>query len=101
MKLDEGHRLTDEQLQALEERIREMYDEAAKELQDIIDDYFAKFAVRDKEMQDMLQAGKIDEEAYKQWRLNQIGRGRRFEQLRDKLAERATHANEVAVAYIK
>ena len=100
MKLDEGHRLTDEQLQALEERIREMYDEAAKELQDIIDDYFAKFAVRDKEMQDMLQAGKIDEEAYKQWRLNQIGRGRRFEQLRDKLAERATHANEVAVAYI-
>ena len=100
MKLDEGHRLTDEQLQELEERIREMYDEAAKELQDIIDDYFAKFAVRDKEMQDMLQAGKIDEEAYKQWRLNQIGRGRRFEQLRDKLAERATHANKVAVAYI-
>lgn len=100
MKLDEGHRLTDEHLQELEERIREMYEEAAKELQGIIDDYFAKFAVRDKEMQDMLQAGKIDEEAYKQWRLNQIGRGRRFEQLRDKLAERATHANEVAVAYI-
>ena len=72
MRLDEGHRLTDEQLQELEERIREMYDEAAKELQDIIDDYFAKFAVRDKEMQDMLQAGKIDDEAYKQWRLNQI-----------------------------
>lgn len=100
MRLDEGHRLTDEQLQELEERIREMYDEAAKELQDIIDDYFAKFAVRDKEMQDMLQAGKIDDEAYKQWRLNQIGRGRRFENLRDKLAERSTHANEVAVAYI-
>lgn len=39
MRLDEGHRLTDEQLQELEERIREMYDEAAKELQDIIDDY--------------------------------------------------------------
>ncbi len=100
MRLDEGHRLTDEQLQELEERIREMYEEAAKELQGIIADYFAKFAVRDKEMQDMLQAGKIDEEAYKQWRLNQIGRGRRFEQLMDKLAERATHANEVAVAYI-
>ncbi len=100
MKLDEGHRLTDEQLQELEDRIREMYDGAAKELQDTIDDYFAKFAVRDKEMQDMLQAGEIDAEAYKQWRLNQIGRGRRFENLRDKLAERATHANEVAVAYI-
>ena len=38
MKLDEGHRLTDEQLQELEDRIREMYDGAAKELQDTIDD---------------------------------------------------------------
>lgn len=40
------------------------------------------------------------EEDYKQWRLNQIGRGRRFEALRDKIAERMTKANEVATAYV-
>ncbi len=97
---DEGRKLTDEQLAELEARIRKMYNESAQELQEIIDDYFEKFAVRDKEMRAMLDAGKIDEEKYKQWRLAQIGRGRRFEALRDKLADRATRANEVAISYI-
>ncbi len=39
-------------------------------------------------------------EDYKQWRLAQIGRGKRFEALRDRIAERMTNANEVAAAYI-
>lgn len=99
-RMDKGRKLTDEQLAELEARIRKMYNDSAQELQEIIDDYFDKFAVRDKEMQAMLDAGKIDGEKYKQWRLAQIGRGKRFEALRDKLADRATHANEVAVSYI-
>ena len=40
------------------------------------------------------------EQDYKQWRLNQIGRGERFEALRDKMAKRYTKANETAVAYV-
>lgn len=40
------------------------------------------------------------EEDYKQWRLVQMGRGQRFEAMRAKLAERLTHANEVALAYV-
>ena len=99
-RMDKGRKLTDEQLAELEARIRKMYNDSAQELQEIIDDYFDKFASRDKEMRAMLDAGKIDEEKYKQWRLAQIGRGKRFEALRDKLADRATHANEVAVSYI-
>ena len=39
------------------------------------------------------------EQDYKQWRLAQIGRGKRFEAMRDKLAERMTKANEVAISY--
>ena len=37
------------------------------------------------------------EKDYQQWRLNQMGRGARLEALRDKLAERATEAKEVAL----
>lgn len=99
-RMDKGRKLTDEQLAELEARIRKMYNDSAQALQEIIDDYFDKFAARDKEMRAMLDAGKIDEEKYKQWRLAQIGRGKRFEALRDKLADRTTHANEVAVSYI-
>ena len=104
MKRDEGRRLTDAELEALEKRIREMYGGAAKNLQQIIDEYFANFRLRDEEMQKLIgtvvNGREWTEEDYKQWRLAQMGRGERFESLRDKLAERLTNANEVAISYV-
>lgn len=45
--------------------------------------------------------GKVwTEQDYIEWRLAQIGRGKRFEALRDKIAERITRANEIAMQYI-
>ena len=40
------------------------------------------------------------EQDYKLWRLNQIGRGRRYEALREKIAQRMTNAHETAIAYV-
>lgn len=104
MKRDEGRRLTDAELEALEKRIREMYGGAAKNLQQIIDEYFANFRLRDEEMKKLIgtivNGREWTEEDYKQWRLAQMGRGERFEALRDKLAERLTNANEVAISYV-
>lgn len=97
---DEGHRLTDEQLAALERRIARVYGEAAREVQDEVTAYFQSFAKRDAEQRQRLEAGEITEQQYKQWRLAQMGRGRRFAALRDKLAERMTKANETAAAYV-
>ena len=97
---DEAHVWTDEELSKLERRIRAEYKKASKELQVTIDDYFAKLERRDEEMKALLDAGEITENHYKQWRLAQIGRGERFEALRDKIAERMTRANETAVAYV-
>ena len=100
MAHDEGHRLTDKRLAALEKRIARLYREASEELQREVEAYFAAFASRDARQKALLEEGKITPEHYKQWRLNQIGRGRRFEALRDRLAQRYTQANEVAVAYV-
>lgn len=103
-KTDEGHKLTDKELAKLERRIAKLYSEAGDELQETIDEYFKKFEKRDKEMRALIgtiQNGKEwTEQDYKQWRLAQIGRGKRFEAMRDKVARRATDANEVARAYI-
>ena len=100
---DLGHQLTDKQLAELERRIARLYREAAKELQGTIDTYFEQFKKRDAEMKSLIgtiQNGKEWTEAdYKQWRLNQIGRGERFKAMRDKVARRMTDANAVAVAY--
>ena len=101
---DLGHRLTDKQLAALERRIAKLYREAGEELQETIDAYFEQFAKRDEEMKALIgtvQNGKEWTEAdYKQWRLNQIGRGERYQAMRDKVAHRVTDANAVAVSYI-
>lgn len=88
----------------MERRIAQVYREARDELQETINAYFESFAERDKEMKALIgtvQNGKEwTEEDYKQWRLAQIGRGERFEALRDQIAERMTQANETAVAYV-
>lgn len=100
---DLGHKLTDQELAKLERRIAKLYREAGKELQATIDTYFEQFAKRDKEMKSLIgtvQNGKEWTEAdYKQWRLNQIGRGERYQVMRDKVAQRVTNANAVAVSY--
>lgn len=100
---DLGHKLTDKELAKLERRIAKLYSETGKELQATIDAYFEQFAKRDEEMKALIgtvQNGKEWTEAdYKQWRLNQIGRGERYQAMRDKVAHRATDANAVAVSY--
>ena len=91
---------TDKELEALEKRIAEVYKQAEKDLDKEVKTYFAKFKLRDKEMQALVDAGEMTKSEYQQWRITQIGRGQRFEALRDKVAERYTKANEVATAYV-
>lgn len=100
---DLGHKLTDKELAKLERRIAKLYREVGEELQATIDAYFEQFKKRDEEMKALIgtvQNGKEWTEAdYKQWRLNQIGRGERYQAMRDKVAHRMTDANAVAVSY--
>lgn len=98
--MDQGHIETEKLLVALEKRIEKIYGDASKEMQKKANAYFAQFVQRDKHQQDLLKAGKITEQEYKQWRLAQMGRGERFIALRDACAERMTEANKVAVAYV-
>lgn len=99
-KPDYAHKLTDERLAELERRIAKIYEQAAGELSETVKMYFEKFEKRDAAMQEKLKNGEITEQQYKQWRLAQIGRGKRFTAMRDKVAERYTNANETAVAYV-
>ena len=99
-KPDYAHKMTDAELAKLEQRIAKLYKEAADELTDTVKTYFEQFEKRDAAMKEKLDAGEITEQEYKQWRLAQMGRGKRFTALRDKVAERYTDANATAVAYV-
>ena len=91
---------TDSELAALEKRIAQVYREASKDLDKEVKAYFGKFNLRDKEMQQLVAAGEMTQAEYMNWRKTQIGRGQRFEALRDKVAERYTDANFVANQYV-
>lgn len=98
--MDLGHQRTDIVLADLEKRIEKLYQEASEEMRGKVVRYFAAFADRDAEQKELLDAGEITEQEYKQWRLAQIGRGKRFIALQNQLAERYTQANTVAMAYV-
>lgn len=99
-KPDYAHRMTDAELAQLERRISAIYQQAADELSDTVKAYFEQFEKRDAAMKEKLDAGEITDQQYKQWRIAQMGQGKRYEALRDKVAERYTNANETAVAYV-
>lgn len=103
-KPDYAHRLTDKELADLERRISEIYQEARDSLDKTVRAYFENFRKRDEEMKKLvgtIQNGREwTEQDYINWRLAQIGRGERFKALRDKVAERMTNANEMAIAYV-
>ena len=97
---DFAHKETERILAELERKIKALYADANRDMKKKAEVYFAQFAERDKKQKAAMEAGKITEEQYLQWRLAQIGRGERFEKLRDELADRMTDANKVAAAYI-
>lgn len=100
MSWDEIDKISDEGLERLERKLFKLYNDAAKSMSGTIKRYFQQFVRRDAEMKDALDRGEITKQQYINWRLTQISRGKRYEDLRDKLAERATKANETAVVYV-
>jgi hypothetical protein len=91
---------TDEQLADLEERISKIYTDAQKDFEKQATAYFDAFAKKDEEKRKKVESGELSKDEYKQWRLTQMGRGERFNHMARQMAERATKANEVAVAYV-
>lgn len=93
-------RWTDKELVALEKKIFNIYSKAQKDFEKQANDYFAEFAERDEIKRKKVESGELSKNEYTQWRLTQMGRGERFNHLARQMAERATKANEVAVAYV-
>ena len=91
---------TDEQVEELEKRIARIYSDAQKDFERQAKEYFDEFAERDEKQRKKVESGELSKEEYKQWRLTQMGRGEHLDHMARQMAERATKANEVAVAYV-
>lgn len=100
MKTDEVHISTDEQLEALEGRLKREYDQAAKELQRKLDKYLARYTEKDKKKRQDLADGKITEEEYKTWRYGQIMTGKRWRSMQKNLTADLVNVDKVAMRMV-
>lgn len=98
---DYGHKLTEYELSKLEKKIAGVYSEAREDLDKTITAYFQTFQRLDEEKKQKVVDGLMTQQEYTNWRLNAIGRGQRYEAMRDKVATRMTDANAVARAYVE
>lgn len=99
--VDLGHVQTDKLLESLEERLGDIYTQAYEDVKKKADDYFARFAVKDKAKRDLVAAGKMSKAEYSTWRRNQMLSGKRWADLRDQLAQDLTNVNKIAAGMIR
>lgn len=99
--MDAAHRQTDKVLERIEAEISKEYRQAEREIQAKLDDYLARFDLKDKKWQEWVKDGKKTSTEYKQWRVSQIAVGKRWGQMRDTIAQDLKNASDIAKSITK
>lgn len=98
---DAGHKKTDELLTDLEKKIKKEYNTARKEVQAKMDRYIGDVAVQAAAQRDLLKAGKITQQDYNDWMVRKMAMGKRWEELRDNLADDMNNHRKIAQSITK
>ena len=93
---DLGHELTEERIKEIEKELQKEYEKAAKEIRAKLDDYFQRFQYKDEVWRQWVYDGERTEEEYIAWRNSQMAAGKRWEKMKDTLADDLMHTNEAA-----
>ena len=94
--MDKAHMMTDDILESLEKRLAREYRKANTEVEKKLRAYLDKFAADDAAQRKLLNAGKITEKDYQDWRFRHMMMNKRWQDLRDTLAEDLHNANVIA-----
>lgn len=100
MPSDYGHEFADKELKKLESKLTKEYKQAAKEVEKKMKDFLSKFEEKDKKMLAKVQSGDMTAKEYAEWRKGQIMTGKRWEDMRDTLAQDLVNADKIAAGMI-
>ena len=103
--------LTDKELAKIEKRIKRMYGMASNELLKKINAYWRGYTDEDGVWHDgymqryikekkAYEAGEYTKRQWQEWQKAQIGRGKRWETLRDQMTDRMLNANQTAISMV-
>lgn len=101
MKYDPAHIATDAEIAKVEKLIAKEFKKAHKEASKKLDDYLAAFATKDEKWQEWVAAGTKTKKEYNEWRKGQVLIGKRWQELRDSLADDYTNAAKIANSICK
>lgn len=91
---DIGREEADRELKRIERKIKKEYTQALKEMQKKTEDYFRRFAIKDRQKKKLRDAGKITDAEYKRWRQNQMLSGKQYQELVESLSESLSASRE-------
>lgn len=97
---DRGHELTDEKIKKMEEELRKEYTQAAAEIENKLKDYMDRFTKKDAIWQKWVKEGKKTPEEYANWRTGQMAVGKRWEKMKDSIADDLLHVNDIATGIV-
>lgn len=99
--MDYAHKETDKIIAKIEKEIRKEYQQAYNEISEKVDDYFQRFALKDKKWQEWVADGKKTKTEYKEWRKGQMLVGKRWETMKENLAQDLSNTYKIADSIAK
>ena len=93
---DAGHYETELVIKKAEADVKRIYQQTAQEVQKKLDDYWRRYRVKDEAKRRAMELGEITKKEYADWRTGQIMMGKRWEEMRNSIAEDLHNANKVA-----
>ena len=93
---DIAHRETDKLIEEMERKVAKEYRKAQKDLEKKLKDYWEKYDAEDKVKRAKLKAGEITQKDYNDWKLRKTAMGKRWEEMRDNIADDLHNSNMIA-----
>lgn len=97
---DIAHSMTDKELEKMERHLSAIYARAEKELAEKAEAYFKRFEELDAKKRELVEAGKMTEREYRQWRRNKMMTGKHWTAMKEQAAQELLQANRTAQEYI-
>ena len=95
-KPDPAHEETDRVLELMEKRIQKEYKQAEQEVQAKLDDYLQRFQLKDQKWREWVANGTKTADQYKQWRIGQMAVGKRWDNMKQTLAQDFVNTDKIA-----
>lgn len=93
---DIAHKETDKLIEEMERKVAKEYRKAQKDLEKKLKDYWEEYDAEDKVKREKLKAGEITQKDYNDWKLRKTAMGKRWEEMRDNIADDLHNSNMLA-----